>query len=666
MTSKEIYKKLEQKVSALEAELLEQKRGRAALQKSNEYLEKIIDSIADPIFIKDRQHRWMILNQAFCKFMGYPREDLIGKSDYDFFPQKEADIFWTKDELVFETGQENLNEENFTDAKGVTHIIQTKKTLYKDKAGVQSIVGIIRDVTQLKQAEVKLRRLATVVEQSTETVIITDPDRVIQYVNPAFESITGYSREEAIGQNASFLKSGEHGDEFYRQVWETLCAGEVWTGRFTNRKKDGTSYLSDAIISPIRDDSGQITSHVSVQRDITEAVRLEEMLNVAQKMEAVGQLAGGVAHDFNNLLQVIQGYTDMAIMSLSPEEQARTYLSEVMKTVHRAITLIRQLLIFSQRKVTRPEYICLDHVIADMIKLLRRVIGEHIELCVIPGQNIRSVYADPGQVEQLMMNLCVNARDAMPGGGKITIETRNIRLDETYCEYHPWAREGEFVLCSVSDTGTGISSEVMEHIFEPFFTTKRADKGTGLGLATVFSIVKQHEGIINVYSEPGLGSTFKIYFPAEKSGMEVCEPEHERKAARGGNETILLAEDDELVRNMTVQILKRAGYGVRVARDGGEAIQIFEKYADEIDLALLDIIMPRETGRTVCEKIRQSHPEMPVLFTTGYSFNALEKDVLPAEGFGIIQKPYSPSDLLCKVREMFSKTCRIRKTEGNR
>ncbi len=508
-------------------------------------------------------------------------------------------------------------------------------------------------IIERKRAEEKIRLLSAAIDQTAEGVVITDTNGTILYVNPAFERITGYNQTEAIGQTPRMLKSGHHNAVFYQELWTTISSGNVWQGRSVNKKKDGSLYTEETNITPVRDENGAIINYVEIKRDVTHELKLEEQLHQSQKMEAVGQLAGGVAHDFNNMLQAILGYTHMAKSSLPLENPAQADLDYVLKAANRATSLVRQLLAFSRREALRPKHLDLNDVIINLLKMMQRLIGEHIDLEVHVQNGIDTIYADPGQIEQILLNLCVNARDAMPNGGQITIETENVHLDHYYAKSYPWAKEGDYVLLSVSDTGVGIPPEIRDRIFEPFFTTKQIGEGTGLGLATVYAITKQHDGLINVYSEPGHGgTTFRIYLPAipgrKKSGTE----EKNELPAAGGTETILLAEDDESVRDLVVQVLEQAGYRVLVAPDGEEALRLFRQQGETVDLVLLDTVMPKKGGRAVYDVIKSQRPHLPVLFSTGYGYNILKNGHLPKEGIQLLRKPYSPNELLGKVREM--------------
>ncbi len=511
--------------------------------------------------------------------------------------------------------------------------------------------GYVLDVTNRKDAEVERERLMMAIEQAAEAVVITDVHGSIEYVNPSFERITGYLRDEVIGMNPRVLKSGEHNTTFYANMWQVLSEGHSWNGKFVNRKKDGSVYTEEASITPIKNSIGEIINYVAVKRDITVEVKLEDQLRQATKMEAVGQLAGGVAHDFNNLLQVINGYTELALADMSPEHSTYEYIQEIEKAGSRAQALVSQLLSFSRRQIIKPVDINLNDVTEKLMTMIKRVIGEHIQCKFIPGHELGTIHADSGQMEQILMNLCVNSRDAMPGGGNLTIETCNALIDSDYALTHPWSKPGRYVLLSVTDDGSGMDKNTQKSIFDPFFTTKKTGKGTGLGMSTVYGIVKQHKGDIQVYSEPGKGTMFKIYLPVvERKATEI--PSKVEAAPKGGKETILLAEDDEMVRNLTRQALIMAGYTVIEAANGGEALTLFNKHATQVNLLLLDVVMPGLGGKEVYDRIIETHPSIPTLFCSGYSHNAIHTGFVLDQGLNFIQKPYSPDTLLRTIRKI--------------
>ena len=378
---------------------------------------------------------------------------------------------------------------------------------------------------------------------------------------------------------------------------------------------------------------------------------IEDQLRQAQKMEAIGQLAGGVAHDFNNILQAIMGNLDLVLADVDPASPFHDELLAARQGAVRAAEVVRQLLAFGRRQVLQLEPLDLDGVVADLMKMLHRLIGEHITLEVIAKPGLPPVFADRTQLDQILVNLCVNARDAMPEGGRLTIETGFTELDENFAATHSWAKPGPHVVLSVTDTGCGIDPEIADHIFEPFFTTKAVGEGTGLGLATIYGIVRQHEGMITCYSEPGVGTTFKIHLPAASRPLPDDDAERQTEP-QGGHETILLAEDDTDVRTMTELLLRKAGYKVLVAADGQEAEDLLARHGTDIDLALLDVVMPRKGGREIHDALKVTHPEMPVLFSSGYSINAIHNDFILQRDMKLIEKPYSQNDLLRRVREL--------------
>ncbi|MBI5576818.1 MAG: PAS domain S-box protein [Deltaproteobacteria bacterium] len=517
---------------------------------------------------------------------------------------------------------------------------------------VATAVGRALDLAyeQRKRSEEALQRLAAAVEQTAEIIFITDTEGAIQYVNPAFERITGFGRQEAIGSNPRILKSGRHDEEFYRNLWETLKRGEVWTGGLINKRKDGSLYEEDAIISPVRDDAGRLMNFVAVKRDVTEERKMEEQLRQAQKIEAVGRLAGGVAHDFNNLLTAITGYSELAFARTAEGDPVHGYVKEIRDVAGRAAGLTRQLLAFSRRQILQPRIIDLNAVVRDIDRMLRRLIGEDIDLFTSLDPDLRLTKADPGQIGQVIMNLAVNARDAMPTGGKLTIETANVYIDEAYARGHATMHPGAYVMIAVSDTGVGMDQETLSRIFEPFFTTKEKGKGTGLGLSTVYGIVKQSGGHIWVYSEPGRGTTFKTYLPSVEETADVPEPAPEPKELIQGTETVLLAEDEEAVRMLALEILVMNGYTVLAAGDGEEALRTSARYEGKIDLMLCDVVMPGMSGADLSRKIALSRPDMKVLFMSGYTDNAIVHRGVLDPGTAFIEKPFSPDALARKVR----------------
>ena len=505
---------------------------------------------------------------------------------------------------------------------------------------------------QLDQAETMLRKLLRAVEQSADGVVITDRNGIIEYANPAFEKLTGYSFAEVMGRNPRMLKSGEQPPELYRELWQTILSGNVFRGVLANRKKTGEVVYVEKTITPVRDGDDRITHFISNDRDITERRKLEAELRQAQKMDAIGRLAGGVAHDFNNLLLVISAYAELSLDALSEESPLRRNLLEIVGASRRAADLTRQLLAFGRKQMQVLQVLDVNSVVQRISAMLPRLIGEDIQLVVTPGNEIGNVKTDPVQIEQILMNLSANARDAMPGGGTLTIETSRVELDESYTREHVIVPPGEYVLLAVTDTGQGIAPEHINHIFEPFYTTKAEGKGTGLGLSTVYGIVKQNHGFIWVYSELGLGTTFKVYLPSVHSAKSLKRAPGLARDCRGGHETVLLVEDETPVRESTAAFLNLNGYTVLEARNGQDALHVARGFAEPIDLMISDVVMPHMGGVQVAEQLAAERANMKVLFMSGYAESTVLRHGVVDVRSCFLQKPFTLRALACKIREI--------------
>jgi PAS domain S-box-containing protein len=501
-----------------------------------------------------------------------------------------------------------------------------------------------------EHAQAELARLGAAVQQTADSIVITDVEGRIEYVNPAFERITGYSRDEALGQNPRILKSPKNDPAVYRDLWETITSGNVWVGQLINRKKDGSDYTERVTISAVHDEAGRIVNYIAVKQDTTAQAQLEEQLRQSQKLEAIGQLAGGVAHDFNNLLTVIGGYSSILLGKLPADSPHRASVEEIKKAGDRAGALTRQLLAFSRKQILQPKVLNLNTVVTDLEKMVRRLIGEDIDVLTIKSPVLGQIRADPGQIEQVLLNLIVNARDAMPQGGKLTIETRNVILSEEAAQRRA-APAGSYVTFSVSDTGQGMDAAIQPRIFDPFFTTKGSGKGTGLGLATVYGIVKQSGGHIWVYSEVGSGSVFKIFLPRLDQPPE-SELEAVAKEVPHGTELILLVEDEDQVRAILQHILEEQGYHVLAASNGAEALVLAQEPNRDIRLMITDVVMPQMGGRELAEQILVTRPLLPVLFMSGYTDDAIVRLGLLDQKINFIQKPFDSAAVARKVREV--------------
>jgi two-component system cell cycle sensor histidine kinase/response regulator CckA len=535
--------------------------------------------------------------------------------------------------------------------------IHDERRLVTDEGGHPvEIVGSWVDVTEHRQAEEARVRLSAVVEQSAESIVMTGLDGTIEYVNPAFERLTGYARAELIGQNPRLLKSGKHDDALYRGLWRSLTDGEAWSGQLTNRRKDGSLFAAEILIFPVRGADGSVVNYVAGMHDVTHERQIEDQLRQAQKMEIAGRLAGGVAHDFNNLITVITARAQLLLRAPELTRAQRRDIELIRETGNHAAALTRQLLAFSRKQTIAPRVLDLNKVLVNMDRMLRRLIGEDIEMIAEPAADLGNVKADPGQIEQVFMNLVVNARDAMPdGGGRITIATANVRLDDNFARLHVTLPPGNYVMLSVTDTGCGMDAETQAHVFEPFFTTKAADKGTGLGLSTVYGIVKQSDGDIVIESEPGHGACFKVFLPRVDDEAEAPVEGHRRELPSGW-ETVLVAEDEEGVRDVARELLTLSGYTVLEASNGREALDIGRKHPGPIHLLLTDVVMPQMSGGELAQHLTALRPAMKVLFMSGYTDDAIAFRRVAEGEIPLLEKPFTTEALARRVRAVLDNT----------
>jgi PAS domain S-box-containing protein len=513
------------------------------------------------------------------------------------------------------------------------------------------LVSNTQDITERKQTESERERLIRAIEQITEAVAITDHKGTIQYVNPAFVAMTGYTPKQAIGQNCRILKSGRQDEGFYRNLWETISIGRTWTGRMVNKRKNGSLYTEESTISPVLDFSGKIVNYVAVKRDITEHLRLSDHLVHAQKMESVGQLAGGVAHDFNNMLGIILGYAEIALDEVGLLSPFNEYLTGIRKAARRSADITQQLLAFASKQTINPHAIDLNQTIEYMLKMLQRLIGENVDIAWLPEVDLHPVKMDPVQIDQILANLVVNARDAIKGVGTVTIKTENVVCDAAYCAAQRGLAPGEYVMLSVSDKGCGMDKKTQSRIFDPFFTTKVFGKGTGLGLATVYGIVKQNGGFINVYSEPGRGTTFKIYIPRHAAGIAEAMAPSAAELPKNHCETVLLVEDEPELLKMGKRMLEKLGYNVLTADTPCKALCLVGEHAGKIHLLLTDVVMPEINGWDLAEQLLAKKPGMNCLFMSGYTADVIANHGVLKENMQFIQKPFSIQELAAKVRE---------------
>lgn len=639
-------------------DITERKKAEEEIELANSLLNATLESTADGILVVDAGGKVASFNRKFLELWRITPELMASKDDKLILQSildqlDDPKSFLTKVETLYQhPDADSWDELKFLDGRHFERYSQPQRIGEKIAGRVWSF----RDISERKRAEESNARLAKAVDQASEMILITDTKGVIRYVNPSFERTTGFTKEEALGKNPRILKSGRQTADFYRQMWDTLTKGEVWSGHLTNRRKNGTLFEEEATISPILDPEGKILNFVAVKRDVSREYELQEQFRQAQKMEAVGKLAGGVAHDFNNILGTIMMQAELAAMDPQLSHGMREALDEIRADAMRAANLTRQLLLFSRQQNIQMRDIDLNDVVSNVSRMLQRIIGEDISLTLDLDSGKLPLRGDPGTLEQVMLNLAVNARDAMPAGGKLIITTGVMEEDGTGGHGHPEARPGPHVFVDAADTGVGIPLDIIPRIFDPFFTTKDVGKGTGLGLATVFGIVKQHGGWITVRSSPGLGTTFRIHLPmSEPSGK--TEPETPAPTIpRGGGETILVTEDEPSLRSLICQILQRSGYQVIQAATCAEAMEAWRKSAGRISLLLTDIVMPGgETGMQLATHLKEEAPDLKIVLMTGYSVNFTGQESELPEGAGFLQKPFVPDQLLSVVAQVLGK-----------
>ncbi len=616
--------------------------------------ELTFDTVPDPILVLGPDFRIQRANRAAAELLRVECAQLPGRLCYELVHGQDRPVDQCPHLRMVRSGKQESEDIEIPRPGKVFHV--TASPLRNNGEGVQGCVHVMRDITLRKRAEEALRRseasYRSLILGASYGIFRCDVEGKFQAVNPALISMLGYASENALlscNLLRDIIADAEEGARLlqqYRQKGRVDGVESEW------KRKDGSSLFVRLSGRTVLGEGGALEGFEVIAEDVRERRQLEEQLRQAQKMEAVGRLAGGIAHDFNNLLTVVTGYNDLLLADFKAADGVRGYLEEIKRAAERATELTRQLLAFSRKQVLAPQILDLNTVVAGMDKMLRHVIGEDIDLVTVLEPNLGRVKADPGQVEQVILNLAVNARDAMPQGGKLTLTTANVDLDRTYTLRHVLAAPGPHVLLAVSDTGCGIDAGTLNHIFEPFFTTKEPGKGTGLGLAMVYGIVQQSGGNIWVYSEPGKGSTFKVYLPRVEEPAARDNPREAVEVPARGSEVVLVVEDDAAVRPLVRGVLGAHGYKVLIASDPEEAVHICEDPTRTIDLLLTDVVMPLMSGRQLAEHLVSLRPKLKVLYMSGYTDDAVVHHGILEKGTAFLQKPFTPVALARKVREI--------------
>ncbi|MCF8144244.1 MAG: PAS domain S-box protein [Deltaproteobacteria bacterium] len=638
---------------------------------ASEFAESVINTVREPLISLDQDLRVVTVSRSFYEFFKVKPEETVGQLIYDL-GNKQWDI--PKLRELLET---ILPQETTFDNYEVEHDFATigRRTMLLNARQIEQAMGreriillAIEDITERRQLEDLLaesagqtikeseERYRIIFEGAAEGILVADMEtQRFKYCNPAICEMLGYSEEELIELDVTDIHPKESLDHVLAD-FETQARGDKHLSpSIPCLRKDGSVFYADVQTTPGIIDG--LECNVGFFTDVTKRRQIEAQLRQAQKMEAIGTLAGGVAHDFNNILTTIIGYADLMLMDIDTEKPLTEEIKEIKIAGERAAALTRQLLAFSRKQIVQPEILDLNKLLTGIEKMLVRLIGEDIEILMIQESALWKVEIDPGQMEQVIMNLAVNAKDAMPLGGKLTIETANMDLNDNHFDEHGIVEKqtGSYVVLTVSDTGIGMDKGVQEYIFDPFYTTKEKGKGTGLGLSTIYGIVKQNNGFIWVYSEPGQGSTFKIYLPRVKRDIKAEKKEQPPVENLRGSETVLIVEDDNSIRKLAQKSLQPHGYRVLVAENGEDALRTSKEHGGPIDLIVTDVVMPKMSGKETAERLQALHPQMKVIYMSGYTDDAIVRHGVLAPGLNFLEKPFSPGGLARKVREVLDK-----------
>ena len=633
-------------------DITEQNKIKQKLKQSEERFRNVLETVQLIGLMLDNSGNITFCNDYLLNLTHWTREEVLGKNWFDYFlpeavKETVSDIF----KKTLESGSFPPYYENEIITKtGETRLIGWNNTAYRDENGnVIGITSLGQDITEQRHRENELRRLNRAIEQSPVSVVITDLNGQIEYVNPKFCQVTGYLFEEVIGLNPRILNSGEQDKSFYKEMWQTINKGEAWHGEFLNKRKNGELYWEAASISPIFNQAGKLTSYVAVKEEITDQKKMQDRLRQQERLAAVGQLAAGIAHDFNNIMTVILLYSELLEKSPHLPNSLASKVQTIIKQSKRASELIEQILDFSHQSMLKREALNLLPLVQDMVNLLKRTLPDNIEISLFYSEADFFVHADKTRIQQVLMNLCVNARDAMPHGGPLEISIDRESIGETEQLTPLNLSEGEWVKLSVKDSGIGIADHVLPHIFEPFYTTKSAGQGSGLGLAQVYGIVKQHEGEVDVQSSVNHGALFTIYLPFYQSENSDEVPFTHKEIPSGKGESILVVEDDPFTRKSLVESLKHLNYQPIEAENGRIALNKMDTH-NSIRLILSDVVMPEMGGIELIKILNSQANNIPIILITGHLLSN-ELDLAELEGLhSFLSKPPKLEELAETIR----------------
>jgi len=638
-------------IDGIARNITEQKEAETALRKSEEQWHRTFNSFPDIVTLQDIDFHILKANQAACTILEISCDEIVDQSCYSLFhgssePCQDCPLLETQKDFT------SYSREMHHAKLGKTFLVSAAPVL-DEQGEIEYIVHVANDITDIKESELERLRLASAIEQAAETVVITDASGSIQYVNPAFEKLTGYSSAEALGQNPRILKSGEHDLEFYKDMWATLVSGKTWQGHFINRKKDGSLFEEEASISPVKNSDGKTTNYVAVKRDVSREVALEHQLRQSIKMEAVGTMASGIAHDFNNILSGIIGCAEFIQEEASPESPIGQNIGDILVAGNRATDLVRQILSFSRQEASKKEIISPYPVVKEAVNLLRATLPATatIQENISPGCG--NILADPITIHQIVVNLCTNSLHALPeqkGTLVVTLEHRDLAPERG-------THSGPFVVISVKDSGCGMEQRTIDRIFEPYFTTKEVGRGTGLGLAIVHGTVKEYQGFIEVESQIGEGTVISVFLPEtmESSTQRAVMPtQRDREKLTPAAARILVVDDEALLVKINKRRLESIGYQVTAVTDSNEALEIFSKHPDAFDLLITDQTMPKLTGAELAKAMLTIRPSLPIIMCTGHSDIVSEAEAIATGIRRYVFKPLHGNELLDAVQDVLA------------